>query len=473
MTKYLLASALSLLILTGGCKNSTQTDQTETSTTPADTTTVQFGQAPPAPDWAKNATIYEVNTRQFSREGTFKAVTAQLPRLKELGVDIVWLMPIYPISLKNKKGPLGSPYAVADYMSVNPEYGTLDDFKALVQRAHALGLRVILDWIPNHTGWDHKWITEHPDYYTKVKGKMTTPLDPKTGKPTDWTDVVDLDYDNPNLRKAMIDAMSFWVRECDIDGFRCDVAGFVPDDFWQEVRPALDKIKTVFMLAEWEDEPGHFSSCFNANYAWGMHTVMKAVAQGARPATVIDSMIVLNQKRFPKWFYQMQFLQNHDENSWNGTLTESFKEGADAFVVLSHTIDGMPLVYNGMESNLNKRLAFFEKDSIPWGTYSKTDFFKSLLTLKHRNRALWNGQAGGKAVKIQTGDDDKVYAFYRKKDNDQVTVVLNLSDKPVTTRLEGAGYEGTFMEIFTRTSSEMKPGMTITLKPWEYRVYTN
>jgi alpha-amylase len=469
MMKSLLACTLSLLILNGACRNQAKNSETETPST----TAVQAEKAPPAPDWAKNATIYEVNVRQFSKAGTFKAVTAQLPRLKEMGVDIVWLMPIYPISQKNKKGSLGSPYAIADYTGINPNYGTLADFKELVQRAHGLGMKVILDWVANHTGWDHKWVTAHPDYYTLINGKMTTPVDPGTGKPTDWTDVADLNYDNPALRKAMIESMSYWLQECDIDGFRCDVAGFVPNDFWAELRPALDKIKTVFMLSEWEAEPGHYKSCFNMTYGWGMHTAMKSVAQGARPATVIDSMMALNRQRFPAWYYQMVFTQNHDENTWNGTLNESFRDGADAFIVLSSTLEGMPLVYNGMESNLNKRLAFFEKDSISWGNYAKTDFFKSLLTLKHRNRALWNGLAGGKAVKIPTDADDKVYAFYRQKDNDHVTVILNLSDQPITTRLEGAGYEGTFMEIFSRASTELKPGLSVTLKPWEYRVYTN
>ena len=212
--------------------------------------------------------------------------------------------------------------------------------------------------------------------------------------------------------------------ECGIDGYRCDVAGFVPNNFWAEVRPELDKIKTVFMLSEWEDEPDQFKSCFNMNYGWSMHTMMKAVAIGARTADKIDSLRAANQKRFPAWYYQMLFTQNHDENSHNGTLSESFGPAADAFVVLSSTLEGMPLVYNGMEANLNKRLAFFEKDTIAWGNYAKSDFFKTLLTLKHRNRALWNGLAGGKAVKILTDHDDKVYAFYRQRDNDRVTVVL-------------------------------------------------
>lgn len=468
MTKSHLLVVLSAFVLLTACKN-TQKDQPAT-TNSADTT---VSTAPPAPEWSRNATIYEVNTRQFSIAGNFNAVETQLPRLKEMGVDILWFMPIFPISQKAKKGTLGSPYAVADYKAVNPAYGTMADFKALVKRAHALGMRVILDWVPNHTGWDHVWVKQHPDWYTQVKGKMIAPLDPKTGKPTDWTDVIDLNYDNPDLRKGMIEAMQYWVKECDIDGYRCDVAGFVPNDFWVELRPELDKIKTVFMLSEWEDEPDQFKSCFNMNYGWSMHTMMKAIAKGARTADKIDSLREANQGRFPGWYYQMLFTQNHDENTWNGTLTESFGPAADAFVVLSSTLEGMPLVYNGMESNLNKRLAFFEKDTISWGSYAKSDFYKTLLTLKHRNRALWNGLSGGKAVKIPTDHDDKVYAFSRQRDNDRVTVLLNLSDKPQTVRLGGEGYEGVYTEVFTRQPVELKPDMTVTLKPWNYWVLTN
>ncbi|ADB38559.1 alpha-amylase family glycosyl hydrolase [Spirosoma linguale] len=467
MNKSYLHVLLSALLLATSCQQ-TKTDQSGTAI--SDTTKQA---APPAPEWAKNATIYEVNIRQFSAEGNFKAVEEQLPRLKELGVDIVWLMPIYPISQKNKKGTLGSPYAIADYKSVNPAYGTLADFKSLVNRAHALGLRIVLDWVANHTGWDHVWVNEHPDWYTKVNGKMIAPIDPKTGKPTEWTDVVDLNYDNPDMRKGMIDAMQYWVKECGIDGYRCDVAGFVPNDFWAELRPQLDKIKTVFMLAEWEDEPDHFKSCFNMNYGWSMHTMMKAVAKGARTADKIDSLREANQKRFPKWYYQMLFTQNHDENANNGTLAESFGPAADALVVLSSTLEGMPLIYNGMEANLNKRLAFFEKDTIVWNNYPKSDFYKTLLTLKHRNRALWNGLDGGKAVKIPTDHDDKVYAFYRQRDNDRITVFLNLSNEPQTARLTGDGYAGTYTDVFSHQQVELKPEITITLKPWEYRVMTN
>ena len=460
-----------LLLLTA-CQPSTKTatDMPVSSTVAADSS--QTPRIAPAPEWARNATIYEVNTRQFSDDGNFKAVEAQLPRLKELGADIIWLMPIYPISQTNKKGTLGSPYAVADYKAVNPAYGTLADFKALVLRAHKLGLRVILDWVPNHTGHDHIWVKQHPDWYTRVKGKLTTPLDEK-GKPTDWTDVVDLNYDNTEMRAAMIDALQYWVRECDVDGYRCDVAGLVPDDFWADVRPALDKIKPVFMLAEWEDDPKQFDVCFNMNYGWSLHKLLKEVAKGTRPATAIDSLLTRNRERFPPGYYQMQFTQNHDENTWNGTLTESFGAGADACTALAYTVDGMPLLYNGMEANLSKRLKFFEKDPIYWGNYGKTDFYKALLTLKHRNKALWNGLAGGKPVKISTGNDQFVYAFHRQKETDHIAVVINLSDQPHTIRLSGGGFEGIYTDVFTRQPVELKSEMILTLRPWEYRVMTN
>ncbi|GAB3339239.1 alpha-amylase family glycosyl hydrolase [Larkinella ripae] len=426
----------------------------------------------PTIDWAKNATIYEVNLRQFSEEGTFRAVEQQLTRLKELGVDILWFMPIHPISKENMQGSLGNPYAVEDYKAVDSSYGTLADFKALVKQAHDLGMHVILDWVPNHTGRGHSWVKLHPDWYTKINGKLSPPIDDR-GKVTERPDVVDLDYKNPQLRAAMIDAMQFWIRECDIDGYRCEVAGYVPDDFWTEARPKLDAIKPIFMLAEWEDKPAYFQECFNMNYGWSMHQLMKQIAKNKRPATAIDSLLEYNKKRFPPWYYQMHFVQTHDENAWTGTATELFGNGADAFTVLAFTFDGMPLLYNGMESNLNKRLKFFEKDPIYWGNYAKTDFFKTLLTLKHRNRALWNGRAGGPLIKIPTEKDDKVYAFYRQHENDQVVVIVNLSPTPQTIRLNGDGFEGVYTEIFTREPAELRNSLTFALKPWEYKVYTN
>ncbi|GAB4018713.1 alpha-amylase [Spirosoma sp. KCTC 42546] len=463
MKKLYLALVLSSLLLTTACRNTPQ-DQTDN---PSSDTTSRA--TLPAPDWAKNATIYEVNTRQFSPQGNFKAIEAQLPRLKEMGVDIIWLMPIYPIS----QGALSSPYAIVDYKLINPDYGTLAEFKSLVNRAHALGLRILLDWVASHTAQDHAWVQQHPDWYVTEKGKMVSPGKPQSGIPTGWANVVKLNYDNPDMRKAMTEAMQYWLKETDIDGYRCNAAGYVPNTYWAELRPQLDKIKTVFMLSEWEDDPDQFKSCFNMNYSWTMYNMMKAVAKGERTADKIDSLREANQKRFPSWYYQMMFTQNHDENTNNGTLDESFGPGADAFLVLSSTLEGMPLVYNGMESNLNKRLAILEKDTISWGNYAKSDFFKTLLTLKHRNRALWNGQAGGKAEKIITDHDDKVYAFHRQRENDRVVVILNLSGQAKTIHMMGDGFTGMYTEIFSHQPVELKPEMAVTLKPWEYRVLTN
>lgn len=479
--KQLTISLVCLLTGLGlGCRQPDRTEATTTTTTPTttqpDSSTTSPAAIPPhlALEWAKNATIYEVNVRQFSPKGDLAGVEAQLPRLKELGVDIVWLMPIYPIGKEKRKGLLGSPYAVANYTAVNPDYGTVDDLKRLVQRAHDLGLRVILDYVPNHTAWDHPWVKAHPDWYTHTKGKLTSPLDEK-GKPTGWDDVVDLNYDSPAMREAMTDAITFWVREADIDGYRMDVAGLVPADYWRELHPRLDKLKPLFMLAESESEADTslFRNGFTMNYGWAMHSLLKNIAQGKQSALAIDSLLAERKKTYPAWAYQMQFTQNHDENSWNGTLAESFGEGAKAFVVLTSTFNGMPLVYNGAESGLNKRLQFFDKDPIIWGNYPDATFYKSLLTLKHRNRALWNGEAGGDLVKIPTGRDGQVYAFHRQRDMDRVVVLLNLSNQPQDIRLGGGGYDGRYIEIFNQRPFELKTNLNLTLKPWEYRVLTN
>ena len=467
--------ALLLLMLSGvGCQPDTrQEGQTKSGRITANTdSTKRPGPTLPSPEWAKNATIYEVNVRQFSAKGDLAGVETQLPRLKELGVDIVWLMPIYPIGVEKRKGTLGSPYSVADFKAVNPDYGTFSDLKKLVQRAHDLGMRVILDFVPNHTAWDHPWVKQHSNWYTLIDGKMTSPLDEK-GKPTGWDDVADLNYANPDMRTAMLDAMTYWVRDANIDGYRMDVAGFVPNDFWREVRPTLDKIKPVFMLAEWEADPDQFKTCFNMNYGWAIHTVLKNIAGGKANALTIDSLLARRQKDYPRWAYQMQFTQNHDENTWNGSLSESFGPGARAFVVLTSTVNGMPLVYNGMESGLDRRLQFFEKDPINWGSYGDATFYMSLLTLKHRNRALWNGEAGGDLVKIPTGHDQQVYAFYRQRDSDRVVVITNLSNQLQTIKLGGDGYVGLYTDVFEHKPIELKSGMTMTLKPWEYHVMTN
>ncbi|MEN0049472.1 MAG: alpha-amylase family glycosyl hydrolase, partial [Bacteroidota bacterium] len=301
------------------------------------------------PQWAVNASIYEVNIRQYTPEGTLEAFRTQhLQRVGDLGVDILWLMPIFPISETKKKGVLGSYYAVSNFREINPEFGTMEDFKRLLKDAHDLGLKVILDWVPNHTGWDHVWITEHPDFYTQINGEITDPIDPNTGEPYGWSDVADLNYDNPNLRQAMTADLMYWVEEIGVDGFRMDIAFGVPTDYWKEVIPTLRAANPdIFMLAEAEEpELQNSDKLFAATYAWSLHHKLNAIAQQKDSVAVIEEWYKEDQEKY-KQGYHMHFITNHDENSWQGTITERMGEAADAMAVLMFTFDGIPLIYSG------------------------------------------------------------------------------------------------------------------------------
>lgn len=447
----------------------------KSTTMNSDPNAVQLGGqnvAFPLPEWAKSATIYEVNVRQFSNEGTFSAVTNEIPRLKAMNVDILWLMPIFPISKEKRKGSIGSHYAVADFTAPNPNYGTMQDFKDLVDAAHRAGMKIILDWVPNHSGWDNKWITEHPDWYTQVNGKITDPLG-EDGKSVGWEDVADLNYNNPDMRHAMIEAMRFWIREADIDGFRCDVAGFVPEDFWAECRAALDVDKKVFMLAEWE-KPQHFAAPggFNMAYGWAYHALIKEIYKGNKTAQDLENFLVNERKEYPKGFFKMLFTNNHDENSWNGTTRELFGESADCMAVLCGTLEGMPLMYNGQEAGLDRRLAFFEKDPIDWSIMSKKAFYTTLFKLKHDNEALWNGVYGGPYKRLKTSNNQDIFAFVREKNGNQVFAVFNLSNKVQRVTINGGGKTThPYTEAFTGKSEDFGAKVTLNLGSWDYRVY--
>jgi glycosidase len=387
--------------------------------------------------WSRNATIYEVNIRQFSKQGTIKAFTADLPRLKKMGVDIVWIMPVQPIGVKNRKGALGSYYAVRDYTAVNPEFGTLGEFKAMVAQAHKLGMRVILDWVANHTAWDNHWVSEHNDWYKKNEKGEIYPVTFSEGDNVEyWTDVIALDYTKPALWKGMTEAMAFWVRETDIDGFRCDVAGLVPVAFWNQARQELDKIKPVFMLAE-SAEPALHERAFDMTYDWALADIFKKIGKGTADARDLAAYISKPDPRFPPHAIRMMFTNNHDFNSWHGTDSELYGPAYRVLAVVAATLPGMPLVYNGQESGLNKRLAFFEKDAIAWGGYPLQDFYTGLLKLKHDNPAMANGQYGAPATFIATGND-KVLAYRRVLGNNAVEVVANLSGAPQSFTLGGA-----------------------------------
>lgn len=409
-------------------------------------------------EWSKNAVIYEVNVRQYTEEGTFKAFEAELPRLKELGVDILWMMPVHPIGLKNRKGSLGSYYSIKDYVDVNPEFGTLEDMKSLIAKTHELGMYIILDWVANHSAWDHAWVKEHPEYYKKDStGVMISPFD--------WTDVVAFDYSNKGMRQAMINDMVFWVRDMDIDGFRCDVAGEVPTDFWVSARKALDNEKAVFMLAEAEKSE-LVEEAFDMDYGWHQHHLMNQIAKGEIDANEMNAYFDTLDVKYPDRSYKLYFTTNHDENSWNGTVEERLGPAADVLSVLSFTVGDMPLIYNGQESALNKRLLFFEKDLIDWDGYSKADFFKQLTSLKHNEEALWSGSYGERYVRLATSADAQIFAF----DRGNVRVILNLSDEDLDFSLENASFD-TYKE-YMMSGYSLNKDNTVSLKAWGYVVMT-
>lgn len=422
------------------------------------------------PEWAAQANIYEVNVRQYTPSGTLEAFAKHLPRLKEMGVDILWFMPVYPISEARRKGSLGSYYAVADYTAVNPAFGTMEEFKALVNQIHDMDMRVILDWVPNHTGWDHPWITEHPEYYTQDSlGNVIDPIDPKTGESWGWTDVADLNYDNAALREAMIGEMLFWLEEVGIDGYRCDVAGEVPDDFWAQAVPRLRAANPeLFMLAESDHPPHRNEEWFAMNYGWEFHHLMNAIAKGEQSPLAIDTVLAKKAAVY-NWGYFMNFLTNHDENSWQGTIEERMGPAADAMAVLAFTIDGMPLMYSGQEAGLNHRLKFFEKDTIPWNGFKKTRFYKTLLDLKHNNPALGNGLAGGVLERITVENaTEEIYAYRRKKGANQVVVLLNLSGEPQSFTLSQEDLAGEYTNVFANSTVKLTPEMSMNLNPWSY-----
>tara|TARA_R110002126_G_scaffold200584_4_gene348184 strand:+ start:23994 stop:25352 length:1359 start_codon:yes stop_codon:yes gene_type:complete len=375
------------------------------------------------PEWSKNASIYEVNIRQYSEEGTFNAFREDLPRLKEMGVKILWLMPIHPIGKINRKETTesrGSYYSVADYKKVNPNFGTEEDFKMLVDEAHKMGFKLIIDWVANHSAWDNPW-TENKDWYELTEeGNFMPP------RGTDWSDVIQLNYENEEMRAAMLDALEYWVREFDIDGYRADVAGMVPTDFWVNARTQLDKIKPVFMLAE-DGEPELLYEAFDMNYAWDYAYTIREIAKGEQTFADLDSLFERDSKRFPDNAYRMYFTSNHDENSWNGTDTEMYGVNFENFAVLSATVSGMPLIYNGQESGLDKRLKFFEKDEIEWKDYKYQDFYTTLIGLKRDEQALWNGDFGGTLEILEMPEG--LYAYKRVKDESEVVVVLNFNNE--------------------------------------------
>jgi glycosidase len=422
------------------------------------------------PAWSRRAVIYEVNVRQYTAEGTLRALRPHLPRLKALGVDVIWLMPVQPIGRKNRKGTMGSYYSISDYTAINPELGTMADFDTLVAAAHREGLKVLLDWVPNHTAFDHPWITQHKDWYvTRADGTIVNARD-NEGHDTDWTDVAELNYDNPELRRAMIDAMRWWLEHGHVDGFRCDVAGGVPLDFWRQARTALRAVRPdLFMLAESEDPRLH--AAFDMTYGWELHHLLNQVAQGKRPAPAVDAYLARQDSVFGRDAYRMYFTSNHDENSWNGSEFERMGPNALPAFVLAATLRGsMPLLYTGQEVSVRKRLRFFEKDTVDWSGESLAPFYRSLFELKHLHESLANGAAGGQQATLRTDAGDRVYAFARSRGGDVVLVALNFGDAPVTATYYELGTPGSYVDWFSHAPLTLPASGTIDIPAHGYRV---
>ncbi len=418
-----------------------------------------------SPGWVKNATIYELNIRQFSEEGSFKAIEGQLPRLKKMGIDIIWLMPVHPIGEVHRKGTLGSYYSVKDYYGISAEFGTEQDFRNLVSAIHQQGMYVIIDWVANHTSWDNEIVEQHPEWYRKSR-KDTF----QSTRWRDYDDIIELDYSHQELREYMTDALKFWVKEYDIDGYRCDIASFVPIDFWENVRTELDTIKPVFMLAEAEDRELH-RKAFDATYNWTLWNILHQIAMNERSVkTLTEAYIAEHVSIFPKEGIRLNFIDNHDKNSWEGNPQSNFGDALDAATVFTVMMDGMPLIYNGQEAGQNRSLEFFEKDPIQWKFHKNETLYTTLFMLKHNNQALWNGGHGGEMVRIMNDRMDHVISFVREKNGDKVMTFINFSKESLIVQFDTSFDMGRYTHLFTGAYQGVSDTLILTMEPWEYVV---
>lgn len=420
-------------------------------------------------DWVKDAIIYSVYLRSFSPEGTFEALEKRIPELKEMGVNVIWLMPIHPIGLKNRKGKLGSPYSIRDYYDTNPEFGSIVDFQKLLAVVHQNRMKLILDLVINHTAWDSKLIQQHPEWFSKdSSGNIISPND-------DWTDVADLDYSKPGLRKYMLDMMEWWVKDIGIDGFRCDVSELVPIDFWEEARSRLNKIKPIMMLSE-GSLPEHHLKAFDITYSWNIYDALEPLLKKERSAKFLDTLLQNEKTEFPINSLRLRFNTNHDKNAWDAPAIIKFgKDGLKLSAILINTMPGIPLIYNGEEVANDRKLGLFEKVDIDWNKSREMDtLYRSLYKLRKDHKAI----SRGKFIKAPTSNDTNIFAFLRIEGKDRILVILNFSETKQAPKIQSEEIIGkesniTLLDIFKNTSQMIEKGepFTPSIDPFGYHIY--
>lgn len=420
------------------------------------------------PEWSYSAVLYELNIRQFTEEGTLNAAIERLPFLRSIGIDAIWLMPIYPIGVEGRKGSLGSYYSIRDYKGVNPEFGTKDDFRAFVSAAHAMGIKILLDWVANHTARDARWITEQPaDWYERDENGVAK-------VPWDWTDTAKLNYANHDVWLGEIDAMRYWVEEFGVDGFRCDMAMLVPIEFWQEASWELHKLKSdIFMLAEAEED-NLFDRAFNMSYQWNVHHIMVDIAKGARRVWDLRNAIHSERARYPREAMRMSFTSNHDENSWSGSEQSRFGAALEIMTALTFLMPStMPLLYTGQEVGYDHSFEFFERDAIPARVYHEnrtTELYRRLIALKHRERALDAGERGGDMIEIENNAKDCMITMVREVEGSRVVAILNLSPYTIHADFNTGIYAGTYRDAISGERVELSQHVERDLAPWQYQI---
>ena len=420
------------------------------------------------PEWSYSAVLYELNIRQFTAEGTFNAAIERLPFLRSIGVDAIWMMPIYPIGVEGRKGSLGSYYSIRDYKGVNSEFGTEDDLRAFISAAHAMGIKVLLDWVANHTARDARWITERAaDWYERDEQGVAK-------VPWDWTDTAKLNYANHDVWRGQIDAMRYWVEEFGVDGFRCDMAMLVPIEFWQEVSEELHRIKDdIFMLAEAEED-NLFDRAFNMSYQWNVHHIMVDIAKGARRVWDLRNAIHSERARYPREAMRMSFTSNHDENSWSGSEQSRFGAALEVMTALTFLMPStMPLIYTGQEVGYDHSFEFFERDHLPAEHYHEnrtTELYRRLCSLKHKERALDAGERGGDMIEIENNAKDCMMTFVREVEGSRVVAILNLSPYTIHADFRTGIYAGRYYDAISGEYVVLDDHVERDIVPWHYQI---